>query len=659
MVHSVLRWGIGLTACALLGAGCGDSCEDDGFGGANCVAPPIGEGMTSGGQTSTGADGTSSTTGSANESTSGDPETSTGEDATSTGAVGSQTWCADADQDGFGNPDECQEVSDDEEPPAGAVTDDTDCDDGSDRTFPGAATQESTDACTKDSDEDGWADASPPDGVEAGTDCDDDDGFTFPGSAELDDDAACMRDADDDGYGDTMPPRGGTAGTDCNDDDADVPSANACLTWCLDSDDDQYGDPDNCVSQVDPPKGHVGNDADCDDSNAEAFPGAAPNDDGSACMLDADGDDYGDSAPANAAITAGSDCDDLEALVFDACFDCPAGTFFCNGDDNASQCNATGTWGVQVDTCNFGCDDMGGACWTALTADTGTCAEMLEGGAATLSAGAMGGDGNYAFAWTPSASLSADDTATVTATPLDPTTYAVAVSDGEGNAAGDEVTLHITDQDWNQLAPGCASYVWADIFDAPAPPPNNEFPGGGPIHCNTANNSLPNAYVCPQVIEQAQVAFDLEVVNNADNDGIGFVFGWQDASHFYLLSWKQSPEAAPWGQWEEGITIKRIEADDPADITGEDLAASYDTAHGTVLATPAEFHPFGWANRVLYRVFVDVDGDTTTITIVNQDTSLMVAMGDITDPALGPGAIGSYNASQRSMCTDHWNSSCL
>ena len=650
----VLRWSLGLSAGALLAPGCGSSCEDDGFGGANCIASggPIAQEPTTGGQTSTGSDDPDAS------STSSSSGAETGE-SSSSGSVETQSWCIDSDSDGYGNAADCQDVPEGDTPPEGWVLDDTDCDDTSDRTYPGAATAELVDACTTDADQDGWADAAPADGVEAGTDCDDADGSTHPGAAELDDDTACMRDADDDGYGDSMPPRGGQAGTDCDDADTDVPSASACLTWCLDADDDQYGDPESCVVDTAPPDDHVGNDADCDDSSPDTFPGAAPLDDDTACMADVDGDDYGDDTPSDASIAAGSDCDDAEVLVFDACFDCPADTLYCNGDDNVSQCNGTGTWGVQVEACSFGCDDVGAACWSALSVDAGTCAEKLDGGAASLTASAMGGDGDYDYLWTPAAGLSATDTATVSATPPRPSTYAVQVTDGEGNEASDAVTVHVTDRHWNLELDGCTSHSWADIFDAPAPPPTDVFFANGEAHCNLANNSLPNAFVCSPVMDQARVSFDMEVISNTDSDGIGFVWGWQDPSHFYLLSWKQVDEAAPWGTWSEGITIKRIEADDPADITGEDLAADYDTAHGTVLATGDDFTPAGWANRVLYRVTLDLEGDTTTITIDDLDNGGTVTTGQVVDAALGPGAVGSYNASQRTACTDHWSSSCL
>ncbi len=54
---------------------------------------------------------------------------------------------------------------------------------------------------------------------------------------------------------------------------------------------------------------------DCDDSDANTYPGAATNEaDPSLCMTDADGDGYGDSNPASG-VDAGTDCDDGDAAI--------------------------------------------------------------------------------------------------------------------------------------------------------------------------------------------------------------------------------------------------------------------------------------------------------------------------------------------------------
>jgi hypothetical protein len=88
-------------------------------------------------------------------------------------------WYADTDGDGFGDPTstltQCSQ-------PAGYVLDNTDCDDTSNTTFPGAAPNDSHLACMKDDDDDDWGDDTPPAGVSPGTDCNDDDPGVYPGS---------------------------------------------------------------------------------------------------------------------------------------------------------------------------------------------------------------------------------------------------------------------------------------------------------------------------------------------------------------------------------------------------------------------------------------------------------------------------------------------
>jgi hypothetical protein len=55
-------------------------------------------------------------------------------------------------------------------------------------------------------------------------------------------------------------------------------------------------------------------DVDCDDSDPYTYPGAAPSDNGSACMRDFDGDGYGDES-ASGDVIPGTDCDDSDASI--------------------------------------------------------------------------------------------------------------------------------------------------------------------------------------------------------------------------------------------------------------------------------------------------------------------------------------------------------
>ncbi|MCH9683999.1 MAG: hypothetical protein K0V04_21375 [Deltaproteobacteria bacterium] len=205
--------------------------------------------------------GTAGATGSSTDSASSSATAAESSTATESDSdSGANLWCEDIDGDGFGDPDSCQQS---DTPVDGSVPNGDDCDDDDPNTFPGAAPNDSADACMRDADGDDWGDTNPPPGVDPGTDCLDDDATIFPGAARNEvDPALCARDADMDGWGDIDPPPGAEPGSDC------------------------------------------------DDDNPDAFPGAAPNEDPpELCTTDADGDGWGDATPDGGA-GSGSDCYD-------------------------------------------------------------------------------------------------------------------------------------------------------------------------------------------------------------------------------------------------------------------------------------------------------------------------------------------------------------
>lgn len=67
---------------------------------------------------------------------------------------------------------------------------------------------------------------------------------------------------------------------------------------------------------------------DCDDTDASAYPGAAFLESTSACMLDDDGDGYGDSTPLSPLVQPGQDCNDADFSIK------PGGVELCDGIDN-------------------------------------------------------------------------------------------------------------------------------------------------------------------------------------------------------------------------------------------------------------------------------------------------------------------------------------
>lgn len=200
-------------------------------------------------------------------------------------------WYQDQDEDGFGSPLFFETGCDQ---PKGSVDNYDDCNDEDAETYPGAAAEDPK-ACMVDADGDGFGDQYPAPGVDAGTDCLDSDRNVYPGSV-AEDSKACMIDSDLDGFGDDNPPEGVDAGTDCDDDDsASYPGAdeycnrtdNDCngirdddyaldaVTWYTDGDGDGYGDPKgSTVISCDEPSGYSDNTEDCNDGESTVNPDA-------------------------------------------------------------------------------------------------------------------------------------------------------------------------------------------------------------------------------------------------------------------------------------------------------------------------------------------------------------------------------------------------
>jgi parallel beta-helix repeat protein len=245
-------------------------------------------------------------------------------------------WYADADADGYGDPDvsvtACAQ-------PTGYLEDASDCDDSDDAIHPeadelcnsidddcdDAIDEDATDMATwyADTDADGYGDLDtttsaceqPSDHVADATDCDDSDDSINPGASEVcngvDDDcdgiaddgltySTWYQDADGDGYGTSLTttsacaqPTGFVAdATDCDDSEAAVnPGASeACneadddcdgdidegvtTTFYADTDADGYGDPGSSDEACAPSSGWIADDTDCDDDDASAYPGA-------------------------------------------------------------------------------------------------------------------------------------------------------------------------------------------------------------------------------------------------------------------------------------------------------------------------------------------------------------------------------------------------
>jgi len=220
-------------------------------------------------------------------------------------------YYGDADQDGYGDANDALLVNINDEMPSGYADDDTDCDDTNAEIYPGAEEictdgidndcNGEIDECTcTDADDDGFY-AEENCGTTA--DCDDTDQFVYPGATEfcmddtdnncdgqIDEGCPTCTDTDEDGYYAEGDPCGTAA--DCDDaDDTIFPFAEEicgdavdndcdegidedCGFYYFDGDGDGYGDLRDKVSKKSPPRGYVEDNTDCNDTNAEIYPGA-------------------------------------------------------------------------------------------------------------------------------------------------------------------------------------------------------------------------------------------------------------------------------------------------------------------------------------------------------------------------------------------------
>ena len=201
----------------------------------------------------------------------------------------------------------------------------------------------------QDADQDGW--------TEADGDCGPEDPSRFPGATELCD----GQDNDCDGLVDEDPPDS---------------------VWYADVDGDGHGEQAAPVAACEAPDGFVRAADDCDDADADAFPGASErcNDKDDDCdgtadedapadrtwYPDADRDGHGNpdaalaqcQAPGEGYVLLGDDCDDADASISPSADElCNGYDDDCDGSDDEEPTVDPRTWTLDIDSDGYGADD--------------------------------------------------------------------------------------------------------------------------------------------------------------------------------------------------------------------------------------------------------------------------------------------------------------
>ena len=189
-------------------------------------------------------------------------------------AVDASTWYADADADGYGDAGRTDEAC---SAPAGYTADDTDCDDAAPSVHPGAA-----ETCNSvDDDCDGVVDDSATDRITWYADSDAD-GYGNASSSTLSCSAPAGYVADATDCNDSVSSINPAATETCDRIDNDCDGSTdegVTTTWYRDADLDGYGVSTSTKESCTEPAGYADNDDDCDDTNADAYPGGTEVDD--------------------------------------------------------------------------------------------------------------------------------------------------------------------------------------------------------------------------------------------------------------------------------------------------------------------------------------------------------------------------------------------
>jgi hypothetical protein len=140
-----------------------------------------------------------------------------------------------------------------------------------------------------------------------------------------------------------------------------------------------------------------------------------------------------------------------------------------------------------------------------------------------------------------------------------------------------------------------------------------------------------------------EVTGQFSVETETDDDLIGFVFGYQDAQHFYLFDWKQTLQVDPiCGTSEEGAALKVVSS--PSPLTHcEDFWSSSGNARVSVLV-PASSNPTGWLDNTVYDFRLLHRPGHIEVEVLEANT--VVVSLQASDDTYPSGRFGFYNYSQ-------------
>lgn len=148
-------------------------------------------------------------------------------------------------------------------------------------------------------------------------------------------------------------------------------------------------------------------------------------------------------------------------------------------------------------------------------------------------------------------------------------------------------------------------------------------------------NSDAAALISDIYLQDSTIEGHISVGSAFDDDYIGFVFGYQDATHFYVFDWKQFDQGAGL----QGMSVKVVSADTPISSSELDATAGNGSRVRTIFHNSISYDDFAEYRFVLSHrpgdIRITVYRGPTVITTIN-----------LTDSTYPAGKFGFYTFSQ-------------
>lgn len=137
-----------------------------------------------------------------------------------------------------------------------------------------------------------------------------------------------------------------------------------------------------------------------------------------------------------------------------------------------------------------------------------------------------------------------------------------------------------------------------------------------------------------------------------DDDYMGFVFGYQNSSNFYLFDWKQGTQGYVGTTAAEGMTIKKFDgagSNGLVDLSIEEFWENQSDLGDMSVLAMNHSATAGWADNVLYDFFLDFNLNPGEIHIVVKQGAIELWNVTVNDATFASGQFGFFNNSQQNV----------